>query len=273
MRTRILKFICLIGILIPLNGKAQTNVQKAFNELLKNSDVEYTETHSLNKDVETGIKESQCDVYRFTLPASKFKLVENILKAFKTDEDKAYSINEGKSDKNSQQISVAVGDGSGSGVLVNPHGYNYYYALYLAPKSEDITGNYRYAYAIYWKKGKDKVEGALIVTYATTLKYRQNQAYSYTGLNYLQVNTTDENWFSKMVNYIQALSNTNANSAGQQALAAKIFKQAQNSQNIKGLSEGDKDAARELLKTMMSERDKYDSLTIQLLNSALVNIK
>ncbi|MDE7437221.1 MAG: hypothetical protein K2M93_01930 [Muribaculaceae bacterium] len=273
MKTKIIALLSLLALLLPLSTTAQTNVQRAFNELLKNSDVEYTESHSLNKDAETGVKESQYDVYSFTLPASKFKLIENILKAFKTDEDKAYSINEGKSDKNSQQISVAVGDGSGAGVLVNPHGYNYYYALYLAPKSEDKSGNYRYAYAMYWKKGKDKVEGTLIVTYATTLKYRQNRAYSNSGLNYIQVQTTDENWFSKMVNYIQALSNTNANSAGQQALAAKIFKQAQSSQNIKGLSEGDKDAARELLKTMISERDKYDSLTIQLLNSALANIK
>lgn len=272
MKTKIFTLLSLLGLWLPLSLTAQTNVKKAFNELLNNSDVEYTETHSLNKDVETGVKESQCDVYHFTLPTSKFKLVENILKAFKTDEDKAYSINEGKADKNSQQIQVAVGDGSGSGVLVNPQGYNYYYALYLAPKNEDLTGNYRYAYAMYWKKGKDKVEGALIVTYATTLKYRQNQAYSYTGLNYLQV-ATNESWFNQMVTYIQALSSTKAMSSGQQVLAAKIFKQAQKCQTEKGLSQDEKQAARDLLATMIAEKNKYDSLTRQLLESSLSIIK
>lgn len=272
MRTRIFKLICLIGILIPLNGKAQTNVQKAFNDLLKSSDVEYTESHNLNKDVDSGLKESQYDIYRFTLPASKFKLVENILKAFKTDEDKAYSINEGKADKNSSQIRLAVGNGDGAGVLVNPQGYYYYYALYLAPKSEDKSGIYRYAYAINWKKGKDKIEGELIVTYATTLKYRQNKVSS--GLNYLPMNTS-ENWFSKMVTYIQALSNTEPMSSGQQVLAAKIFKQAQLCQTDKGISQEDKEAVRDLLITMTSgsDKNKYDSLTKRLIERSLSIIK
>ena len=280
MRTRIFKLICLIGILIPLNGVAQTNVQKAFKELLKCSDIEYSETHTLDKDADTGIKESQSDIYSFTLPASRFKLIENIQKAFKEDESKAYSLSGGKADKNSQQIQLAVGNGQGAGVYINPPGYDYYYACYLAPKSEDNSGIYRYAYAINWKKNKDKIEGNLVVTYATTLKYRQNNSYSLQqqvqGLRPLEghvIGNTASTWFNTMVAYIQALSSEGMVSNGQQVLAAKIFKHAQLSSTLKELKNEDKDAVRELLKTMLSDSKRYDPLTIQLLNSALVNIK
>ena len=112
MRTKFFKLIVLLGVLIPLCSSAQTNVKKAFDELLKSSDVQYSETHSLEKDTETGVKRSQCDVYNFTLPASRFRLVENVLKAFKEDEDKAYALSSGTADKNSGKIVLAVGNGN-----------------------------------------------------------------------------------------------------------------------------------------------------------------
>lgn len=280
MKTAIFKLICLIGILIPLNGMAQTNVQKAFNDLLKCSDLEYSETHTLDKDANTGVKESQADIYRFTLPASRFKLIENIQKAFKEDESKAYSLSSGRADNTSAQIRLAVGDGLGDGVYINPQGYNYYYACYLAPKSEDKSGNYRYAYAINWKRNEDKIDGSLVVTYATTLKHRQAASYTlqHSGqllqaLEGYEIGNTAKTWFNTLVSYIHALSNEGMGSSGQQVLAAKIFKQAQLSQTLKGVSDEDKDAARELLKTMLSDSKKYDRITIQLLNSALINIR
>ena len=269
MRTNFFKLIVLLGVLIPLCSSAQTNVKKAFDELLKSSDVQYSETHSLEKDTETGVKRSQCDVYNFTLPASRFRLVENVLKAFKEDEDKAYALSSGTADKNSGKIVLAVGNGNGSSPTINPNGYDYHYALFLAPKSEDNTGCYRYAYAINWKKNKDKVEGSLIVTYATTLKYRQEATNKVVYSN----GSNPENWFTTMVAYMGALSEQAANTVGQQTLAAKIFKQAQLSQNLKGISETDKEAARELLKAMISDTDKYDPLTLQLLKSAFSNLK
>lgn len=283
MRTWIFTLICLTGILIPANVEAQTNVKKAFNDLLKSSDVEYTETHSLDKDTDTGVKESQSDIYKFTLPASRFKLIENIQKAFKEDESKAYSLSGGTADKNSQQIQLAVGNGKGEGVYINPPGYDYYYACYLAPKNEDKSGIYRYAYGINWKKSDNKIEGMIVVTYATTLKHRQASSYSMQQLGMplqplegYEIGNTASTWFNTMVSYIQALSklsNEGIGSGGHQVLAAKIYKQAQLSQKIKGLSEDDKDAARELLKTMLSDSKRYTPLTIQLLNSALINIK
>ncbi|MDE6338823.1 MAG: hypothetical protein K2K97_03430 [Muribaculaceae bacterium] len=281
MRTRIFKLMCLIGILMPMYGEAQTNVQKAFNELLKSSDLEYSETHTLDKDTETGVKESQSDIYNFTLPASQFKLIENIQKAFREDENKAYSLSGGRADKNSPQIQLAVGSGQVSGVYINPPGYDYYYACYLAPKSEDESGIYRYAYGINWRKSKDKIEGMLAVTYATTLKYRQSSSYStqqyvqsLTPLGGYAIGNTASTWFNTMVSYIQTLSSEDAaGSNGQQVLAAKIFKQAQLSQTLKGVSDEDKNAIRELLKTMLSDTSKYDPLAIKLLNSALINIK
>ncbi|MDE6207279.1 MAG: hypothetical protein K2M55_05680 [Muribaculaceae bacterium] len=279
MKTTMIKVICrmavlAVAVLAPVVVSAQTNVRKAFDELLKSSAVELTESHSMEKDVTTGIKESQCDVYKFTLPASKQSLVDNIIKAFKSDEDKAYSVSSGLTDKNGIPIQIAVGDGKGSGVHVNPAGYNYYYALFQAPTQEDSKGKYRYCYAINWKKSKDKIEGTLFVTYATTLKYRQSlsQARQLTYLPGYETSDSLDGWFNKMVTYTQTLAVSTPHS--RPVVAAKIYKLAAKTQTDTSISVADRNAARELLKIHADNSDnRYDKQTVTLLEQAISIIK
>lgn len=270
IKTFLVKLLCVAAILSPLCSSAQNDVRKAFDELLKSSSVEYSETHSMSKDSSTGVKESQSDVYTFTLPAANIKLVDNILKAFKSDESKAYSISGGKADKGSARINLAVGDGRGRGVLINPIGYDYYYACFLAPKKEDKDGIYRYAYGINWRKKKDKIEGTLVVTYATTLKYRQEASKSRGAM--MIVGAPADSWFETMVTYMRTLSRNNSTS-NQEFWAARIYKLAQSSQSLKDLSNDDKTAARELLKSKIDGTEKFTPTTRQLLISALNSIK
>lgn len=271
MKKKILALLIVFGVMISFNGNAQQNVKKAFDELLNNSNKEYSETHELGRDPETGVKISQADVYKFTLPASKFKLVENVLNAFKADQNSAYSMSQGRSDKYSRQIRLDDGYNR-EGILINPSGYEYEYACYLAPKSEDKTGNYRYAYGINWKKNKDNIEGTLVVTYSTTLKYRQNQSVPKV---YYNSGKNADKWLTTLVTYIQTLTNEDEddNVNTRQIIAAKLFKHAQLSQTDKGITVEDKTTARELLKTLMGEKNKFDKVTNQLLDSSLTAIK
>ena len=287
MKTVFFKIACMFVAFAPFCSSAQTNVSKAFDNLLKNSDVEYTEKHSVEKDVDTGIKESQYDVYTFTLPAKKIGLIDNIVKAFKTDENKAYSFNSGEAGTGDPDITVAVGDANSGGVRVSYPGRKYIYAAFLAPKNENPSGNYRYVYAMNWLKDNDVIQGQLIITFATTLKYRQSRAYTttlytdlpnmtvYNGASATTVNgvittTIPDIWFSTFMSYIQAIAKENQST--RQALAAKLYKHVQQAQS-ENISKEDKDVAREILKSMQSETKKYDEITRQLLNSALVSLK
>ena len=302
MKTVFFRIACVLVALTPLCSSAQSNITKAFDALLKNSDVTYTENHSLDKDVTTGVKESQYDIYTFTMPANKMSLVDNIVKAFRTDADKAYSFNSGETTDTDPVLQLAVGDGDTGGVRVTWPGRKYIYATFLAPKSENPSGNYRYAYAINWEKTKDVITGQLIVTYATTLKYRQSRATtisfypelpkmttvsggeSITSINGNSITTITENgitttttakpsdtWFTTFISYVQALS-SHGNQSTRQAIAAKLYKHVQQAQDSK-VSKEDKEVACEILKSLQSQTKTYDDITRQLLNSALISLK
>ncbi len=271
MTNKLIQILCLVALLTPACLSAQNNVRKAFDQLIKNPKVHYTESHSLDKDPVLNTKESQSDVYNFTLPADQMPLVDNIINAFKEDENKAYTVSGGEADKSSRAIRLAVGDGHGSGVLINPAGYKYYYSCFTDPESKDEAKKYRYAYGICWKKTKDKIEGKLVVTYATTLQYRQNHNSRSTVV--ITGNNAD-NWFNTMVACIQKVDQPGSSQFSQNMYASQIYKHAQKTQTDKDISEADKDAVRELLKAILSGSDKrFNQQTIVLLNQALVNIK
>ncbi|MDE5967964.1 MAG: hypothetical protein K2G64_02555 [Muribaculaceae bacterium] len=268
-----LKSLLLAALLALLPGivTGQTNVKKAFDALLKSSDVTYTESHSLDRDVTSGVKEAQSDVYNFTLPESKIALVNNIVKAFKADEAQAYNISSGRTGKNESSVSLAVGQDTGSGVSISAPGREYIYACFLAPKKENPSGKYRYAYALSWEIKNRKINGKLVVTYATTLKHRQSTI-SGNGLVYLNgypisADSSDD-WFNTMMTHIQGLTTNNVRARN--LLAAKIYKLAQSSQTSKTISKEDKEAVREVLKSQVSG---FDPVTDSLLQQALVNIK
>ena len=258
---------CVLPVVILMTcvaAQGQTNVKKAFEALLDSPDVKYTETHSMSKDPNTGQKESQIDTYDFKLPASKVALVNNIVKAFKADEKEAYTYSSGDKGKHSITINLAVGDGKSEGYAINPDDQSYVYACYLAPKDEDPTGNYRYAYGMKWKEEKGEIEGSLVVTYATTLNYRQTEGA-------IIIHSPKQDWFSNFTSLVIGLQRTSGLS--RQSVSSKIFKAAQESQTSKDVTAEEKEAAREVLKSLLSDTKKYDEITMRLLNQALVSIK
>lgn len=164
-----------VGILLmlPLALQAQENIKKAFDTLIKDNQAKVSETHKLDKDPETGKKEGQLDVYEFTIPYFKNMLVKNIENAFEKDSGKAYSINSGTPGSSGYPYnSLAVG-GSSSYMIGTIKGSRYIYALFLDPMDKEKI--HRYAYVMEWKEDESQIRGKLVVSYATTLKYRKQQ--------------------------------------------------------------------------------------------------
>jgi hypothetical protein len=159
--------------LLPLTLQAQQHIKKAFDELIQDTSAELHAHHKLDKDPDTGVKESQLDWWEFTLPKSKQQLVKNIQRAFEQDHEQAYSINTGSNSRGGEGVeSLAVGNSNSGGYSVGEiKGSDYIYGLFLDP--EDTERIHRYAYVLEWKDKGDEILGRLAITYATTQKYRK----------------------------------------------------------------------------------------------------
>lgn len=273
MKKLIVTFLALFAMAIPWQASAQTNVKKAFDKFLNSSDVEFTEQHSLDRDSKTGKKTSQLDLYKFTISAEKEKLVKDVFAALRDDRENAYTMESGLVDSDDQIGSLAIGDGTKSVRYTLPK-YNYMYCLFLAPSDEDPDGIYRYAYGIYWKKDKNEIKGSLFITYATTLKYRQEKAKSHSDQalqSMVKSQGSQDNsdvWFQQFMNYVYAFDE--ADDDVELLLATRIYQCAK--QMPENVSEEDRRLANNILSDMI-ESKKYSANTLKLLNAANEIIK
>lgn len=279
MNTYLSRPISLLLAVIPLLAAAQTNIKSSFDTLIKCPDVQITESHTLEKDPATNAKTGQSDIYYFTLPANRIKLIENITSAFNKDSEMAYSINSGnKTNTENAIIKLAIGDGSGEGVYINEPECNYIYSLFLPPRSEDPNGIYRYAYGINYKQEGGNIIGKLVVTYATTLKYRQ-QAQLNRQLNMLNsipngsiiVSTPQQTWFDLLMSYFQSMASSSPQV--KISLATKAYNVIRDTQEYPEVTENDKNTVREILKGMIADRKYSDTMLNTLLNQCLVGIE
>ncbi|MDE5794888.1 MAG: hypothetical protein K2I08_09225 [Muribaculaceae bacterium] len=280
MKTSVTRLLCLILSAMPVLASAQSNIQSAFNALIKSPDAQITESHVLEKDPDTDKKTSQCDVYNFVLPADQFKLIKNIVNAIDKDSKHAYGLYSGRVTSTDQDIILAVGDGNGNNnVSLTDLGGDYSYAAFLAPKSEDPEGIYRYAYGISYKQSKknDNIIGKLVVTYATTLKYRQQVAVEKQQSQWKMLNKMnkelqeEDSWFDMLMSYFQSMSD--ATSKTRIALATKAFKVIRDSSKYPEVTIADKVAIREILKVMVSDNKYSESVLNKLLNQCLAELK
>ena len=284
MKKSVFRLICLMIAALPAAATAQTNIKSAFDAIIKCKDAQIVESHTLEKDPGTNVKIGQSDVYRFTLPANKDGLVKAVTAAFEKDSEAAYSINRGKSVNTERDIVLMVGNDEENGVHINNPDCEYIYALFLPPKSEDRTGNYRYAYAMNCKEKDGKLVGKLVVTYATTLKYRQEQEQQrklrilksfdqessvFDGFDTQPLE--QQTWFEMLMSYIQPM--TQANTQTRIALASKAYRHISELPDYPEVTEQDKNAAREILKGMISEPKYSETVLNRLLNQCLVAIK
>lgn len=286
MKRTFIYLSCLFIALMPLGADAQSNIRSAFDAIIKCKDAIVTESHTLEKDPDTGMKAGQSDIYHFVLPDSKMKLVGNLLSAFDKDRDKAYSFNQGQAGRNDTRLLVAVGDDSSNGVYVNEPESNYVYALFLPSQKEDPSGNHRYAYVLNYRQKNGKVTGKLAITYATTLKYRQQLESNrqYTVFNNTSnggniailpslpdINTSRQSWFDVLMSCFQGM--TSDNSQTRIALATKAYKVIRDTSKYTDVTDADKNTVREILKGMISDKKYSETVLNKLLHQCLSGIK
>lgn len=280
MKTTLLRLSSLVIAIIPLATAAQTNIKAAFDAIIKCPEARITESHTFDKDPSTNVKTGQSDVYRFVLPANKIKLVENVITAFDKDSRLAYSINRGTTVNTESDVNLAIGDGSSSVTVTDP-GCDYLYSLYLPSQSEDPEGKYRYAYGINWKEKNGNVAGKLIVTYATTLKHRQQvernrqfevlRMYSNGSDVVPSIDSQQQTWFETLMSYFQSMSWENSKT--RIALATKAYKVICDVSKYPEVTSTDKATIREILEGMISD-DKYsETILNRLLRQCLFSIK
>ena len=169
------KSIILTAMLtaLPSALMAQENIEKTFEALLNEKNVEIKTQHSLERDPETGKKTAQADVYDFEVSSpTGLSRIKAIQKAFEKDKDAAYQYRT-VSHPGSDYMSLAVGDGKSQSVAIGKiKGSDYIYACFL--DKDDPEKKYRYAYAMEWLEKDKKTQVRLAITYATTQKYRQS---------------------------------------------------------------------------------------------------
>lgn len=172
------KNIILAALLtaMPSAMTAQENIQKAFEALLNDKIVETKTQHSLERDPETGQKSAQADVYDFVVTnASALSRIKDIERAFDKDKNAAYQIRSGNGNAGRNNVSLAVGNNRSQSVSIGSmKGSNYIYACFLDP--DDAEKKYRYAYAMEWLDKGQKTQVRLVITYATTQKYREKNS-------------------------------------------------------------------------------------------------
>lgn len=281
MKTSVLRLLSLIFAAIPMIAAAQNNIKSAFEAIIKCPEAQITESHTLEKDPSTGIKTGQSDIYRFVLPAGKVSLLEKAVSAFDKDAEMAYSINRGKTVNTERDIILTVGNPGNDGVCINSPDCEYIFSLFLAPLSEDPDGIYRYAYGMNFKETDGTLMGKLVITYSTTLKYRQQEALQrqYDVLrfsNNINSNTTSvsssrKSWFDTLMSYFQSMAP--ANPQTRIALASKAYKVIQDTSNYPDVTEADKDTVREILSGMISDKKYSETVLNKLLDRCLIGIK
>lgn len=282
MKTSLLRLLSLALAVIPMVAAAQTNIRSAFNDIINCPEAQITQSHTLEKDTATGRKKGQSDVYRFVLPADKLDLIKKAIAAFDKDADMAYSINRGKAVNTERDIVLSIGNAYDDGVYLNDADCEYIYSLFLAPLSEDPDGNYRYAYGMNCKEVGGKLVGKLAITYATTLKYRQQaerqrqydvlRTFSGSSIGISSpASSSQQSWFDTLMSYFQGM--TTAPSQTRIALASKAYKVIQDTSKYPEVTQADKDTVREILKGMIADKKYSETVLNKLLNRCLIEIK
>lgn len=287
MKTTVLKIMCLFAFFTPKTALSQTNINTAFDAIIKFPKAEITEKHVFNKDRETNLKIGQDDIYKFVIPADKFDLIKNVLMAFDKDMASAYVVKKGKNTSNESQVQLYSGESSSdviSVISIDDPGTNYIYELFAPSKSEDPDGNYRYAYGFNYKEDNGRIIGKIVINYATTSEYRlqvQQEAEREKNIKWLadmgeirsmqSESATQQSWFERVMACVGGMAE--ASPKTRIALATKVFSLVKEINQYPEVTTSDKDAIREILKAMVSDSRYSESVLNKLLNQCLVELK
>jgi len=266
MKSRNMILTAMLTVM-PSAMMAQQNIQKAFDALLNEKDIEIKAQHSLDKDPDTGKKEGEMDLYDFVIP-SPSSLIKDLIKdielAFEKDKENAYSLNTGNY---GNYFLLAVGNGNSPSVgLGNIKGSRYIYACFL--DKDDPEKKCRYAYAMEWTEGDKKITVRLAKTYATIPKYRDagksnrriiinGQEFDFPSSFY---GAFDENrsdtWLAKF-NNLRTLFLKKSEGVAANSWASQIYKLCKNAQSLE-------DSEKEMVVTEIKKlKDKTEDEFIQ----------
>lgn len=203
--------LCAAMLAMPAVTTAQTNIRKAFDKFVNSKDVSVGARHELTKDPDTGLKEGLYDIYTYTIPKSKAAMLKEVEDAFERDKEEAYSYGSGVNSDGKSGISLAVGTDAYNLVAVaTAKGAFYVYSCFNDP--DDAERKYRYAYSMDRLEQGDSLTGRLVITYATSMKYR-NKQYSF-GPQWNDDNDDSSSWLGEFNIYSKKLKeDPNSNAA------------------------------------------------------------
>lgn len=262
------KIFILALLLLPLTAAAQQNIMKAWQNFESQSDVTIdSEKHSIEKDPETGKKTYHVEYWSFSVPKNRLGLIEDFAKAFTSDSNKAYSINEGVTTR-ADEIQLAVGTTSSNTATAfvgAKKGSHYKYCLFLDP--DDKEGRCRYSYSLDWIESSDKYTGTFMITYATTLKYRQSQQQQSTTNSYNAIYDWDQSWFSQFMTLVSTIDK--GSPSARQFMAGQIFDLCKDAP-----TQADKDTAIDVLNSILPDIEKSkDTVTVTILRNCIKNLQ
>lgn len=258
--------IIILALLMPLLASAQNNILKDWKAFESSSYCTITgEKHAITKDPQTGQKTYHLEYWTFTVPKNYLSYIEQFAKAFTKDSDKAYSIEQGTTTMyDGVQLAIGSGKNTGTANVGREPGSNYVYCLFLDP--DDPDGNHRYAYALDWCKKGDKYEGTFFITYATTLKYRQEQAEksNQQSSNDFDDSSWDNSWFTKFMTLASTVDQ--GSTKMRKYVAGQIFDLCKTAP-----TQDDKDTAIDVLNSILPdlERDVADPVTPSILRNCI----
>lgn len=279
MKTYFLRLTVLLLVVAPAVAAAQSNILSAFDAIIQCKEAKITERHNLDKDPSTNVKTGQYDIYNFELPVDKMNLVKNVVKAIKKDSEKSYSFNSGKTLPGESPIAVAVGLDGTTSVSISEPGYDYLYALFLAPSQENPDGIYRYAYGMSYQEKNGRITGKLIITYSTTLKHRQELAKSDSplvfqkGTFFVPGENTQPSWFEQVMQCYQTMATIGKEGGSRLRLATKAYSLIQNVSQYPEVTQADKTTVQEVLKVMISDKKYSDPVLNRLLTRSLATLE
>ena len=279
MKTRIFRLIFLLSVIAPMTAVSQTNIKAAFDAIIKCPKAEITESHFLKSDKESNIKSGQDDVYLFELPADRMDLIKNVLEAFDKDKASAYVVKKGKNwrGKINEQL---YSEQSAANVMyvqsVDDPGTDYIYEFFVPSKSEDPDGTHRYAYAFNYKEKDGKIEGKIIINYATTDEYRDRRNAEIQRARDLEwrislnkaseqssEDDTKQSWFEQVMACLNGLDE--ANKKTRIALATKTYQLVNNVKDYPKVTSKEKDTILKIIRLVRNDPKYSDPILNELL--------
>ena len=165
-----MKKVIFLGLtlVLAITATAQSHVINAYEALKQDRCATVQRiSNSFDKD---GKRTGQLEAYAFDASGSHHaeQLVKDLIEAFNTDSDQAYSyVNVTRDKKTTAQRYAIHYDDAGNTVVIGKD-VKYNYTILSAMDKDDNTKTMRYCYAIEWRKHKDDghLSGRVIKAYA-----------------------------------------------------------------------------------------------------------